>query len=225
MYPASNSSSTRTSHSLPAGFTPMLNAAPRTSTYGAGCPKICIRMCFNIPRAFSLIFRTLSSTTVSVRAPQTLPYPVVRLRPCYQRREIAGSVPGYVLRILWTHLRQPNPLPGNHLVVLGHTLAGACLSTRLARSCASPSPRVGWSVCPRLRRGCSGARTPVRRALLLEFEPDLARSSSGHSTPPPALGYRAVGHLAPCTCPIFRLLSHLLYFFLYLLPGFLSFLF
>src|ERR671921_188454 len=32
-------------------------------------------------------------------------------------------------------------------------------------------------------------------------------------------------YLAPCTCPISRLLSHLLYFFLYLLPGFLSFLF
>jgi hypothetical protein len=35
----------------------------------------------------------------------------------------------------------------------------------------------------------------------------------------------AVGYLAPCTCPIFRLLSHLLYFLLYLLLGFLSFLF
>jgi hypothetical protein len=30
-------------------------------------------MCFNIRQAFSLIFRTLSSTTVSVRAPETLP--------------------------------------------------------------------------------------------------------------------------------------------------------
>jgi hypothetical protein len=53
----------------------MLSAAPRTSTYGAGCPKICIRMRLNIPRAFSLIFRTLSSTTASVRPPETLPYP------------------------------------------------------------------------------------------------------------------------------------------------------
>src|SRR5215203_1434399 len=53
MYPACNSSSTRPWHSLPPGFTPMLTAAPRTSTYGAGCPKICLRMCFNIPRAFS----------------------------------------------------------------------------------------------------------------------------------------------------------------------------
>src|SRR5918995_4508245 len=74
MYPASNSSSTRPSHSLPPGSTPMLSAAPRTSTYGAGCPKICLRMCFNIPRAFSLIFRTLSSTTAAVRPPETLPY-------------------------------------------------------------------------------------------------------------------------------------------------------
>jgi hypothetical protein len=30
-------------------------------------------MCLNIPRALSLIFRTLSSTTVSVWAPETLP--------------------------------------------------------------------------------------------------------------------------------------------------------
>src|SRR5918998_1813627 len=105
MYPASNSSSTRPSHSLPPGATPTLSAAPRTTTYGAGCPKICLRMCFNIPQAFSLILRTLSSTTVSVRAPQTLPYPVVRLRPCYQRREVAGCVPGYVRRVLRSHLR------------------------------------------------------------------------------------------------------------------------
>jgi hypothetical protein len=30
-------------------------------------------MCFNIRRAFSLIFRTLSYTTVSVRSLETLP--------------------------------------------------------------------------------------------------------------------------------------------------------
>src|SRR5918995_7296227 len=92
MYPACTSSSTRPSHSLPAGFTPTLSAAPRTTTYGAGFPKICLRICFNIPRALSLTFRTLSSTTASVRSPETLPYPAVRLRPCYQRREVAGCV-------------------------------------------------------------------------------------------------------------------------------------
>jgi hypothetical protein len=95
-----------------------------------------------------------------------------------QRREVASCVRGYVLRVLWVHLRQPNPLPGNRRVDLGHTLARACLSTRPARACASPSPRVGWSVCPRLWRGCSGARTPVPRELLLEFGPAVARSSS-----------------------------------------------
>jgi hypothetical protein len=31
----------------------------------------------------------------------------------YQRREVAGRVPGYVLRVLWAHLQRPNPLPGN----------------------------------------------------------------------------------------------------------------
>src|SRR5215204_1229637 len=81
MYPACNSSSTRSPHSLPPGFTPMLTAAPRTSTYGAGCPKICLRMCFNIPRDFSLIFRTPASTTASVRSPETLPYPAGALCP------------------------------------------------------------------------------------------------------------------------------------------------
>ena len=30
-----------------------------------------------------------------------------------QRREVAGRVPGYVLRVLWAHLRQPIPLPEN----------------------------------------------------------------------------------------------------------------
>jgi hypothetical protein len=30
-------------------------------------------MCFNIPRAFSLIFRTLSTTTAAVQTPETLP--------------------------------------------------------------------------------------------------------------------------------------------------------
>src|SRR5215203_4768666 len=33
----------------------MLIAAPRTTTYGAGCPKICFRMCFNFSRALSLM--------------------------------------------------------------------------------------------------------------------------------------------------------------------------
>src|SRR5215208_4333299 len=65
MYPASNSSSTRPSHSLPEGSTPMLSAAPRTATYGAGCLKICFCMCFNIPQALSLILRTSSATTVA----------------------------------------------------------------------------------------------------------------------------------------------------------------
>ena len=44
----------------------MLSAAPRTTTYGAGRPNICIRMCFNICQALSLIFRTLSSTLASL---------------------------------------------------------------------------------------------------------------------------------------------------------------
>ncbi len=29
----------------------------------------------------------------------------------YQRREVAGRVPSYVLRLLWDDPRQPNPLP------------------------------------------------------------------------------------------------------------------
>src|SRR5215208_71636 len=61
MYPARSSSSTRPSHSLRPGVTPMLIAAPRTSTYGAGCPKICLRMCFNIRRALLLMSIPLSS--------------------------------------------------------------------------------------------------------------------------------------------------------------------
>src|SRR5215216_6304199 len=69
MYPASNSSSTRPSHSPPPGSTPTLIAAPRTTTYGAGCPRICLRMCCNIARAFSLIFRTPSSIMGAVRPP------------------------------------------------------------------------------------------------------------------------------------------------------------
>src|SRR5215212_10078190 len=55
MYPSRNSSSTRARHSRPPGSKPMLIAALRTSTYGAGCPKICFRMCLNIPRASSLM--------------------------------------------------------------------------------------------------------------------------------------------------------------------------
>jgi hypothetical protein len=30
-----------------------------------------------------------------------------------QAGKVAGCVPGYVLRVLWAHLRQPNPLPEN----------------------------------------------------------------------------------------------------------------
>src|SRR3712207_2423357 len=67
-----------------------------------------------------------------------------------------------------------------------------------------------------------------------------SRSASEHPTLPPALGYRARvsldgapaffasgrrGCLALCTRLIFRLLSHFLHFLLYLLLGFLSFLF
>jgi hypothetical protein len=55
MYPSRNSSSTGARHSRPPGSKPMLIAALRTSTYGAGCPKICLRMCFNIPWASSLM--------------------------------------------------------------------------------------------------------------------------------------------------------------------------
>jgi hypothetical protein len=51
----------------------MLIAAPRTTTYRAGCLKICLRMCFNIRRAFSLIFRTSYATTSgTVRPPEPL---------------------------------------------------------------------------------------------------------------------------------------------------------
>src|SRR5215210_1963772 len=63
MYPACSSSSTRSSHSLCPGVTPMLIAAPRTSTYVAACPRICLRMCFNIPRALLLMTISLSSRT------------------------------------------------------------------------------------------------------------------------------------------------------------------
>jgi hypothetical protein len=31
----------------------------------------------------------------------------------YQRLEVAGRVPGNILRVLRSHLRQPSPLPGN----------------------------------------------------------------------------------------------------------------
>jgi hypothetical protein len=31
----------------------------------------------------------------------------------YPSREVAGRVPGSILRVLRSHLRQPNPLPGN----------------------------------------------------------------------------------------------------------------
>jgi hypothetical protein len=31
----------------------------------------------------------------------------------YQSREVAGCVPGHFLRVLWSHLRRPNSLPGN----------------------------------------------------------------------------------------------------------------
>src|SRR5215212_4361600 len=73
MYPACNSSSTRPSRSLPPGFTPMLIAAARTSTYGAGCPKICLRMCCNIRRALSLTLRRPYATTSgAVRPPERL---------------------------------------------------------------------------------------------------------------------------------------------------------
>src|SRR5687767_8846399 len=50
----------------------MLIAALRTSTYLAGCPTICLRMCFNIPRALSLIFRTSYATRAVVRPPEPL---------------------------------------------------------------------------------------------------------------------------------------------------------
>ena len=40
----------------------------------------------------------------------------------YQRREIAGRVPDYVLRVLRTPLRQPNHLPEIRRVDLCHTL-------------------------------------------------------------------------------------------------------
>jgi hypothetical protein len=50
----------------------MLIAALRTSTYGAGCPTICLRMCCNIPRALSLIFRTSYATRAVVRPPELL---------------------------------------------------------------------------------------------------------------------------------------------------------
>jgi hypothetical protein len=46
----------------------MLIAAARTATYRAGCPKICFRMCINIPRALSLMSIPLSSRT-AVHAP------------------------------------------------------------------------------------------------------------------------------------------------------------
>src|ERR671912_1065355 len=117
-----------------------------------------------------------------------------------QRREVASCVRGYVLRVLWVHLRQPNPLPGNRRVDLGHTLARACLSTRPARACASPSPRAGWSVCPRLRPGCSGALIPVPRELPLEFGLALARSPA-EPPPPPGSLYALPDSVQPLADP------------------------
>src|SRR5918994_6381877 len=112
----------------------------------------------------------------------------VRLQRCQvpgHAREVAGRVPRYVLGILRSHLRRPNPLPENRRVGLGRTLAGARLSTRPARACASPSPRVGWSVCPGLPRGYSVARTPVPRAPLSGFGPVPLARSPAEPPPPP----------------------------------------
>src|SRR5215217_2347260 len=98
--------------------------------------------------------------------------------------DVLGDILGDVLGVSWSHLRQPNPLPQNRPIGPGHTLVRACLSTRPARASPSPSPRGARSVCPRLRRGCSGARTPAPRALLLEFVPALAHSPAEHPPPP-----------------------------------------
>src|SRR5919112_5300925 len=101
-----------------------------------------------------------------------------------QAGEVAGRVPGNLLRILRSHLQQPNPLPENRGVSPGHTPARARLSTTPARASPSPSPRVGWSVCPTHWRECSGVRTPVPPALFSGFGPALGRSSAEPLPPP-----------------------------------------
>src|SRR5215210_7698196 len=103
----------------------------------------------------------------------------------------------------------PIPLPESRRAGPGHTLARVCLSTRPARASLSPSPRVGWLVCPRLRRGCSGALTPVPRELLLEYGLALARSPA-EPPPPPGHLYALLSLFGsePGLCPLQLLRSH-----------------
>src|SRR5215217_2259860 len=124
--------------------------------------------------------------------------------------DVLGDILGDVLGVSWSHLRQPNPLPQNRPIGPGHTLVRACLSTRPARASPSPSPRGARSVCPRLRRGCSGARTPAPRALLLEFVPALAHSPA-ENPPPPRPLYTLLGTcgIGVGLCPIVLLLNRL----------------
>src|ERR671910_2371955 len=139
MYLARNSSSTRLSHSLPPGFTPMLTAAPRTSTYGAGCPTICLRMCFNIRKACSLILPTSYATKGgAVRPPE-----------CLGRRRGAGPSPV-----------PPRPSAAILAAPCGRTVLGggrrAPVRPPHVAVAPPPSPRAAWT--PPFRGGPLGRR-------------------------------------------------------------------
>jgi hypothetical protein len=78
-----------------------------------GCPDALPSFLEVVHRLFEddvLICHDRSIRAGLVRSPD---YCVFTRELPYQRREVAGCVPCYVPRVLWAHLRQPNPLPGN----------------------------------------------------------------------------------------------------------------
>src|SRR5829696_6066385 len=154
MYPARNSSSTRARHSLPPGSKPTLIAAARTSTYGAGCPKICFRMCLNIPRASSLMSIPRSSRSMLRPPADDAPPPGgLRLDP---EHPPPPSLPlpslrsGPVPEVFPTRFRDGEGVvlmvgAGGPDVVLAHEVAFGIAQFRAARFQAQPTRHVGVS--------------------------------------------------------------------------------